>query len=77
MEDLPDQMNLNGTPIINEDLAEQFASMFEKKIEELASATSIDDNVYNGTKKINEQLKLEKRVNIVWTCQLKVFFWGF
>ena len=70
MEDLPDQMNLNGTPMINENLAEQFASMFEKKIEELTSATSIDNNVSNGTKKINQQLKLEKGATLLGRVNL-------
>ena len=32
IEDLPDQMNQNGVPIANENLAEDFAAMFEKKI---------------------------------------------
>ena len=33
--DLPDQMNLDGTPIPNEDLAEAFAKMFEKSIHQI------------------------------------------
>ena len=37
-------------------LFEQFASMFEKKIHDIA-ANKVENNVYNGTKKINEQNK--------------------
>ena len=54
---LPDQMNLDGTPTPNEDLAEEFAKMFEKKINDTLSTTGVDDNVYNGTRKINEHNK--------------------
>ena len=32
IEELPDKMNLDGKPIPNEDLAEEFANMFENKI---------------------------------------------
>ena len=48
-------MKLNNQIIPNEDLAEQFASMFEKKINDITSTTSIDDTVFNGTRKITEQ----------------------
>ena len=57
IDELPDQMYQDGIQIPNEDLAEKFACMFEKKILDTASTTSIDNNVYNGSKKINEQNK--------------------
>ena len=56
-DELPDKMNQNGTPIDNDELAEQFAAMFEKKITDIVSETEINDNVYNGTRKLNEQDK--------------------
>ena len=34
IEDIPDQMHLNGIPIPNEDLAEAFVNMFENKLKE-------------------------------------------
>ena len=43
--------------IPNEDLAEQFACMFEKKINNIVLTTKIDDTVYNGSRKITEQDK--------------------
>ena len=46
-------MNSNGTHIPNEDLAEEFAKMFEKKITDITRTTTIDNEVYNGTNKIN------------------------
>ena len=57
IEDLPEKMNLNSIAIANEDLAEQFANMFEKKINDIASTTSINDTVYNGSRKITEEDK--------------------
>ena len=57
IEDLPEKMNLNSVTIANEDLAEQFANMFEKKINDIASTTSINDTVYNGSRKITEEDK--------------------
>ena len=56
-DELPDKMNQNGTPIDNDELAEQFAAMFEKKTTDIVSETEINDNVYNGTRKLNEQDK--------------------
>ena len=52
IEELPDQMNLHGVPISNEVLAEEFANMFEKKIEDIVQSTKINNEVYNGTRKI-------------------------
>ena len=45
-------MKHNGTIIPNENLAEEFASMFEKKIQDLISDTAIDNTVYNGVRKV-------------------------
>ena len=42
---------------LNEDLAEFFANMFEKKIEDIVATTAVDNDVYNGTNKIKEQNK--------------------
>ena len=57
IDELPDQMNLNGIQISNEDLAEQLACMFEKKITDTVYTTTIDDTVYDGSRKINEHNK--------------------
>ena len=41
----------------NTNMSEQFADMFEKKIQDIVNSTAVENNVYNGTKKINEQCK--------------------
>ena len=38
-------------------MSEEFATMFERKIKDMITSTSINANVYNGTRKINEQEK--------------------
>ena len=53
-DDLPDQMYLNGIPLANENLSEEFAKMFEEKIDDIAKTTSINNEVYNGSRKITE-----------------------
>ena len=50
-------MNLNGTSIANENLAEAFADMFEIKVKDIVTTTSIEANVYNGYKKITVEDK--------------------
>ena len=50
-------MILNGTHIQNEDLAEEFAKMFEKKINDITQTTSINNEVFNGSTKVNVQDK--------------------
>ena len=54
VEDLPDQMNNDGKPIPNDELAEEFATMFEEKIRNITTTTRINDTVYNGSRKITE-----------------------
>ena len=74
-DELPDQMNINGKQIPNQDLADEFAQMFENKINNLVSEISIDQNVYNGSRKINEQDKnfmtRENIRNAISTLKLK------
>ena len=55
IEYIPDQMKQNGSIIPNENLAEEFACMFEKKIKDIVSTTTIDDAVYNGVRKVTVQ----------------------
>ena len=73
--DLPDQMNLNGLPIANEDLAEEFVGMMEKKIADIVQSTAIDAEVYNGTRKITDNNKnfmsIENIRNAIQSLKLK------
>ena len=58
-------MKLNDQIIPNEDLAEQFAAMSEKKVTDVTSSTSTDDAVFNGTRKITEQdMNFMSEINI-------------
>ena len=40
------KMNQDGTPIPNEELAEEFAKMFEKKVNDIMSSTEVMNEVY-------------------------------
>ena len=57
IDDLPDQMKHNGTFVSNENLAEEFATMFEKKIQDIVAETTIDNSVYNGVRKVTVEDK--------------------
>ena len=57
IDDLPDEMKLDGKTIPKEEIAEEFAKMFEQKVKDISSTTKVDDGVYNGNRKINEQNK--------------------
>ena len=50
-------MNIDGKPISNDELAEEFANMFEKKVNDIASTTKVKNDGYNGSRKITEQNK--------------------
>ena len=56
-DELPDEMNIDGMPIPTNEIAEEFAKMFEQKVKDIESTTNINDGVYNGNRKINEQNK--------------------
>ena len=57
IDDLPDDMNIDGKPIPKFEIAEEFAKMFEQKVKDIESTTNVNDGVYNGNRKINEQNK--------------------
>ena len=41
--------------ILNECLADRFAAFFDNKIKKVLGDTKIDENVYNGTQKVNAE----------------------
>ena len=55
IEKMPNQMFMEGRPIKNEELPDTFANQFEDKINKIVDQTKIDQNVYNGTRKMYEE----------------------
>ena len=52
---LPDEMFLNNTKISNNTLPEVFGKFFSDKVSNLTNNLIINDNVYNGNRKIDSQ----------------------
>jgi hypothetical protein len=52
---LPNSMMENGIEIPKVNLAERFAKFFDSKIKNVVDHVTLDDNVYNGIKKLNCQ----------------------
>ena len=52
---IPENMKLNDVNVDCDDLPDKFASFFKDKITALVNQSRIDINVYNGTRKLNEQ----------------------
>ena len=50
---IPDRMTLENIPIDKSDLPDAFANFFKNKINDIVNQSSINPNVYNGTRKIN------------------------
>ena len=51
---IPEKMKLNGADVDNADIPDKFASFFKDKITNYVNESRIDNNVYNGTRKVNE-----------------------
>ena len=54
-------MTIDGKPIPTDELADEFANMFEKKINDIASTTEVKNDVYNGTRKSTSKIKISWR----------------
>ena len=55
----------NNVKIDENDIADAFANFFESKIQDIQNEISIDEEVYNGTKKVNaDNLNFMTRSNI-------------
>ena len=50
---LPPIMSLNGQTIPENELPDAFAEYFKNKIEKIMTETKVDENVYNGKRKLN------------------------
>ena len=53
-EELPNKMFENGVQIETNELEEAFAELFESKVKQLSDKANIDENVYNGWRKLPE-----------------------
>ena len=62
-------MKFNGIIIPDEDLAEKFASVFENKINDITATTSINDTVFNGTRKLNLLLQTVYLISYISCAQ--------
>ena len=50
---IPTAMNYNGRNILPVDISETFASFFDNKVKAIVESCKVDDNVYNGKRKVN------------------------
>ena len=50
---LPETLTLNSLTIPNDNLPDSFADFFSNKVKNIVNECNIDQNVYNGTRKIN------------------------
>ena len=49
---LPKIMKHNGIEIINSELSDTFANFFDKKVKDIVSTCEVDNEVYNGIRKV-------------------------
>ena len=50
---IPKIMKYNGIEINSTDLSDTFANFFDKKVKDIVSTCEVDNEVYNGTRKVN------------------------
>jgi hypothetical protein len=64
-ESLPNTLFENGVEVKYEEAAERFASYFDSKVKDILTNTKVNDQVYNGTRKVTAKLQL--KINSSWT----------
>ena len=50
---IPDNLTLNNVPICSTKIADIFANFFDEKVKRIINECSLDENVYNGSQKVN------------------------
>ena len=65
---LPNTMYEAGDEIDPEKLPERFAKFFDDKIKNVLAQTSLDENVYNGYRKVNSESKFFMTYEMVGEC---------
>ena len=50
---IPPQMKHEGTLILNSDLSDAFADFFDMKVKNIVTSCKVEDDVYNGRKKLH------------------------
>ena len=71
-DNLPKTMYENGTLINQDDYADRFATFFDNKIRRLIDQTNMDDNVYNGYRKVFSEEKMFMDSVSVKHCMLSL-----
>ena len=69
-DDLPQTMYEGGIPINKAALPHQLARFFNSKIVELSNQLPVNDAVYNGTKKLEQDNKMFMDKNSIMECIL-------
>ena len=69
-DNLPKSMYGNGMLINQDDCADVFASFFDNKIRSIVEQVNIDENVYNGTRKVFSQEEMFMDPPSVKQCML-------
>ena len=49
---IPNNMNLKGVPVVGSGISDCFAKFFDEKVKNIVGKVKIDENVYNGNRKI-------------------------
>ena len=55
---IPNVMTLDGNEVSGHDISNCFANFFEKKVGDIVGSTKVDENVYNGKKRIEAQCEM-------------------
>ena len=69
---LPSSLYLNNMEVIKSDQPDAFAHHFDDKIKKIVNNVGIDNNVYNGRKKVNAENKFFMSRDEVCSCMLSL-----
>ena len=71
-ESLPNTLFENGVEVKYEEAAERFASYFDSKVKDILANTKVNDQVYNGTRKVTAENKFFMDRLSVKECMLSL-----
>ena len=69
---LPEIMSINNLEVKKSDRSDVFASFFDKKIRDIIDTVSVNEGVYNGTRKVNSENKFFMSREDVLECMLSL-----
>ena len=70
--ELPNKIYLEGVEVKCEELADKFATFFSNKIDKILETVEIDDQVYNGERKVNCEAKMFMDPDSIRECILSL-----